>query len=537
MFRRTGLASALAVAACWGQNYPNQQRLQQVTAWKGTVKVALTASQVVEPSVDNAKFSANDLTVFTVNLGQVEAEWIGTATGTYTVDETLTSSTVCDGVLHGVGSWAVSTSLFQLGFDVDSDTFSLLILFPTVLTMNLTDTATCFGVTTTSTRPQQLVWLALGDEQGLPIPATGFALQGSKDVKGTSAMGFEVDYTITWDLTPSTKDLEVVVELGGYDDWRPTATWDATIPGNTIPVAVVEPDGYLDWRPTATRDATMPGNTIPVKATLRYTDGTSPQIDADKAQKFIFELLETSQEPGIAMNWPRDASDKDYDLRFAPANAIAFDDPTARQRAEFVPASPQTTASITIQSFDWGGWSRLKVTAELPGPGGRTITGHLLGDETQTEVRLPKRLVSSRIADAWKVAHKGITAADSSDDDGLPAGDGNSGDGLTLYEEYRGFYENQVHIEGDPTKKDYFAVNLAGKAGDGGLALFQTISGMAVHSNLLQTELSFDRVINKNVRAAPHRVDQHGVIVKVQASFVGFALAARGNSQIFRQNM
>jgi hypothetical protein len=27
------------------------------------------------------------------------------------------------------------------------------------------------------------------------------------------------------------------------------------------------------------------------------------------------------------------------------------------------------------------------------------------------------------------------------------------------------------------------------------------------------------------------------VIVKVQASFVGFALAARGNSQIFRQNM
>ena len=238
MFRRTGLASALAVAACWGQNYPNQQRLQQVTAWKGTVKIALTASQVVEPSVDNAKFSANDLTVLTVNLGQfLGAEWIGTATGTYTVDETLTSSTVCDDVLHGVGSWAVSTSQFQLGFDVGSDTFSLLIPFPSVLTMNLTDTATCLGVTTTSSRPQQLVWLALGDEQGLPIPATGFALQGSKDVTGTSAMGFGVDYTITWDLTPaSTKDLEVVVEPDGYLDWRPTATRDATIPGNTIAV-------------------------------------------------------------------------------------------------------------------------------------------------------------------------------------------------------------------------------------------------------------------------------------------------------------
>jgi hypothetical protein len=62
------------------------------------------------------------------------------------------------------------------------------------------------------------------------------------------------------------------------------------------------------------------------------------------------------------------------------------------------------------------------------------------------------------------------------------------------------------------------------------MALFHRISGLAVHRKLLQTELSSSRVINSNHNAAPHRVDQHGVILRVQG-FDGYAEAVRADSQ------
>ena len=100
-----------------------------------------------------------------------------------------------------------------------------------------------------------------------------------------------------------------------------------------------------------------------------------------------------------ALNWPRDATDSNFDLRLAPDNGLTFDNQTSRQRAEKTSTgTPMTTVAITVQSFDWGGWSRLKVTAEIRD--GRKVTGYLTGDKSQTEVRLPKRTASSLIQGA-----------------------------------------------------------------------------------------------------------------------------------------
>jgi hypothetical protein len=154
------------------------------------------------------------------------------------------------------------------------------------------------------------------------------------------------------------------------------------------------------------------------------------------------------------------------------------------------------TDALKIYPRDWGGWSTLRVTAILPG--GRRVTGKYRG-AAEEHVRVPERAAGDRIARSWRRA-KGASGPDAEDADDQPAGDGNRGDGLTLYEEYRGFYEEGEHGEGHPKKKDYFAVNEAGGVGRGGLALFQRITGLAVHGKLKREELSESRVVTTTTR-------------------------------------
>jgi hypothetical protein len=83
-----------------------------------------------------------------------------------------------------------------------------------------------------------------------------------------------------------------------------------------------------------------------------------------------------------------------------------------------------------------------------------------------------------------------------------------------LYEEYCGFYEGgpQHHLTGDPKKKDFFVRNLIGDTR--GLLLFQNLTGLEVHHKLVPAEIPADRVMKANHSGqAPHRVDQHGVVV------------------------
>jgi hypothetical protein len=156
------------------------------------------------------------------------------------------------------------------------------------------------------------------------------------------------------------------------------------------------------------------------------------------------------------------------------------------------------------------------VTGTLPD--GSQIVGHLKGDSAQQNVRLPKRQSNSYIADSWK-KDQGVTDKPDNDDSeenpvGLPKC---QGDGLTLYEEYRGFYENGKHIEGNPKKKDFFVRNLVGAEAEAGIWLFSDLSGLEVHKDL--TDAEFDkfpgtRVINGNKDGkTPHVVDQHGVLI------------------------
>ncbi len=164
---------------------------------------------------------------------------------------------------------------------------------------------------------------------------------------------------------------------------------------------------------------------------------------------------------------------------------------------------------VSVVPFDWGGWSTLQVTAIMAD--GRRVTGKLKGSK-ERGLRVPKRAPESRIADSWKARNKG--GADALDDDDTPTGDGNKGDGFTLYEEYRGFVIDGQHVEGDPKTKDFFVLNLIDGDGDAGIALFASLSGLRVHTSTLNTEISpAHRVMNANRAEGAHVVDQHAVLI------------------------
>jgi len=174
-----------------------------------------------------------------------------------------------------------------------------------------------------------------------------------------------------------------------------------------------------------------------------------------------------------------------------------------------------------VVPFDWGGWSTLQVTAVLEG--GRRLTGRLKG-ELEAGLRVPKRARDSYIADGWKKA-TGAHGTDLSDDENSPVGDRTKGDGLTLYEEYRGFYEAGEHIEGDPHRKDFFVrLKHAGIALPG-VAKFQIITNLNVHYNFTGREFPDSRIINANRGRGPNHTDQHGVVVQVNKDQKGFAIA------------
>jgi len=293
--------------------------------------------------------------------------------------------------------------------------------------------------------------------------------------------------------------------------------FDGELPG--LELLVIDSQAYDSWRPEAGLNERTVGNEISIDAKLQSPDGGAAKV---KARKIIFELINTSREPGVAMNFPlAAAAPGDFDLQFSPQSnppgRFTISGP-GNQRIETMPGKYSET-SVVASSFDWGGWCTLKVTAELED--GRTVTGHFRSRGGTTEILLPKRARDSKIADSWK-QDAGVMLADDVDDEPGPADNDNRGDGFSLYEEYRGFYVNGVHIAGDPKKMDFFVRNDIGADAEPGIFLFAGLTGAEVHSKLLDTEFERQkRVMNANHNQGAHLVDQHGVFLETRTGLDG----------------
>jgi hypothetical protein len=345
-------------------------------------------------------------------------------------------------------------------------------------------------------------------------------------------------------------------------------------------------EGYAKWRPMGSiADPKKPGNGLVARAVLKSKDGKDK--DLPEVDRFRFELIETSREPGICMNWPLGAKDDDYDLRLADFKTGSEPDRLAAVRkfmlawrmgsmGDFdlqnmpdggipkwsfpevdengqkgeLPEPPKDKdghpfAEVGIECFDFGAKSELRVTCILKD--GRELLGLMKGEGGQQDlVRLPKRNGPDWVAESWRKDHDVMKLA-ASDDEEKVEGQPLNGDGFTLYEEYRGWVEKRKHIEGDPKKKELFVRNEIGADAKGGIALFERVSKIKVHANLRANELiqlpmiyieseanaKGERIMNWNHRDAPHRVDQHAVVMITTS---GFRSSGGGTEGVFNDD-
>jgi len=282
----------------------------------------------------------------------------------------------------------------------------------------------------------------------------------------------------------------------------------------------VESDEYDNWLPTAGKDENEIGLPITFRAKLLEADGTTACAIADS---FKFELISVSNEPGVALNFPDENKAKeDWDLHFIqelnhPTDVMSSD------RLSLI-TKEGSEAVVFIPSFDWGAYGKLKVTAFMHG--GYVIYGFLKGHPGMTEIPIPKRSGTSKIADKWKKDNGVDGLADDDDAENEPAGDGlvegHVGDGFTLYEEYRGFYENGKHIFGDPKRKDLF-IYTSLQAYIPGIQLFKALTKLKVHYKLNTSEFDTKkRMMNFNHTDAPHQTDQHGLWITQVATGASF---------------
>ncbi len=344
------------------------------------------------------------------------------------------------------------------------------------------------------TERRQVYAYGLNGTETLPYPekrmvlfASGQKTEGG-DASNAATLPFEWDYTIYLEPT-ELEELRLVIE---------------------------EPKDYARWRPETTPAATA-GPEMAVVARLETVSGGQPKT---RVEKFVWELQGTSREPGVVMNYPVAPTESRLDIELS-ATGEMFLLSEDKQRVERA-VREGFSDTVAVVPYDWGGWSTLQVSAILSD--GRMISGKLKGKQ-DLGLRVPKRKPGSHIADGWKEKNK--SGADDLDDDNEPLGDGTKGDGLTLYEEYRGFYVAGKRVEGSPKTKDYFVdISRAGFALLG-VERFRRDTRLAVHQGLSETDLSPTRVINANHKLGAHNADQHAIVVRV-GSEADFSLTVGG---------
>jgi len=251
-------------------------------------------------------------------------------------------------------------------------------------------------------------------------------------------------------------------------------------------------------------------------------------IPSDTVQrKMTISFIARSNEPGKAMNANLDTSPQNSpDLYFqASRNDLAEcrDDPTGKGHfGTCTTKFPENVGQFFINSDDYGSYSRLDVSCEgcipltlVAGVFPEAFTPNQVWEVAVEEQNQEKRAVyvpadtnRNQISDGYLPDRTNAPLA-TEDLDNSPVGNGKKGDGLSAYEEYRGFINRKKkHIRTDWNKKTLLIENPDLIS----TSLFETASGIEVVE--INAQHHRNRIINFNSNHA-NLVDQHGVILKL----------------------
>jgi hypothetical protein len=307
---------------------------------------------------------------------------------------------------------------------------------------------------------------------GSGIPGRGLEFTGGPKLEDVQRF----TYTPSSNAINISKSASYTATLG---DSNGTLSVSYTVTGGANPqveVEMIPPAQYAQWLPQADENETTLGNYMDIKIVAHKKDDpdTGPP---KKILGYKISLVDTSKEKGVDLNWPQKSkSTTDYDMKIDKYNPWIDVADASGQSAQTKPGQDGLTAfTLTVDSFDWGGSTKLQVVAQLEG--GQTVTAHVRGQASQTALAIPKDDNANHIADEWE-SWFGLDNPDEfADDDNRPRGDGTNGDSIALFDEYRGFHIRGRHERLSPATKDLFVQD----ASDLGTGQYVPDFGVNVH--------------------------------------------------------
>lgn len=298
-----------------------------------------------------------------------------------------------------------------------------------------------------------------------------------------------------------------------------TASYSVRRQSEELEAVIIPPKDYAGWVPSAGPDANTPGtNPVVVMAELRVR-GTKATPPFRKAT-FRFELVNGSREPGLCLNDPPKSEAKsDFDLQFGASKGIQ---PT-HEKQRYETEDPTTSSSAVILCHDYGAHARLKVTAITDM--GEEIAAVREDQPAQQWLDLPEDQNENGIADSWERGQGtwGIAEKPEWDESDDPKDQDGKGDGISLYEKYRGFRFDRTHERLEAKKKHVFVYDPDGvlHLNLGSVMSFERASNLRVRFVEDRTWTgsgtagSKRRIVNFNTSGYGHATDQHAIHVRM----------------------
>ena len=220
-------------------------------------------------------------------------------------------------------------------------------------------------------------------------------------------------------VTQIDERLEIALDMGAAD----------------YEILITPPSGIKDWIPQGGNSLQGPGDKLNFKGRIHRLKGTAA---ADRVVAVNVELT-SSRVPGRCMNWPRNG-DLEPDLRLMRAGTsdkLAIDAPDLSDNEQAVQAAHGSFKvdedfQVVVGCYDFGPYGHISFGGSVP--------VRIEGFAELDYVSLPTDENDNHVADAWErdegVYDKKLPA--DWDEVAVP-GQKHDGDGICLYERYRGF--------------------------------------------------------------------------------------------------